>query len=94
MDKEIKGKFQTRNLTNEQIREYKRHLSELSDGKNFMYIHEGSIMNITICCRVSTLEAIKFRSKLGFKQHDIILTKEQSVISKLTKLFSNEKILL
>ena len=94
MDKEIKGKFQTRNLTNEQIREYKRHLSEQIDGENFMYIHKGSIMNITTCCRVSTLEAIKFRSKLGFKHHDIILTREQSVISKLTKLFSNEKILL
>ena len=41
---------------------------------------------------VSTPEAIAFRSKLGFKQHDIILSKEQSVISK-TKLFSIEKIL-
>ena len=45
-------------------------------------------------CRVSTPEAIEFRSKLGFTQHDIILTKEQSMMLKITKLFSNQKILL
>ena len=39
-------------------------------------------------------EATEFRSTLGFKQHDIILSKEQSVMPKITKLFSNEKILL
>ena len=39
-------------------------------------------------------KAIEFRSKLGFKQHDVILSKEQSVTSKITKFFSNEKILL
>ena len=31
-------------------------------------------------CRVSTPEAIEFRSKLGFKHHNIRLCKEQSVI--------------
>ena len=50
-------------------------------------------MNIIICCRVSAPEAIEFRSKLGLKQHEIILSKEQSVILKITKLFSNEKVL-
>ena len=44
-------------------------------------------------CRVSTPEAIEFRSKLGFKQNDIIQSKEQPLISKI-KVFSNEKILL
>ena len=59
-----------------------------------MYTREDIIMNIIICCRVSIPEAIEFRFKLGFKQRDIILTKEQSVISKITNFFSNEKILL
>ena len=45
-------------------------------------------------CRVSTPATIEFRSKLGFTRHDIILTKEQSLISKITKLFANQKILL
>ena len=37
-------------------------------------------------CSVSSPKAIEFRSDLGFKQHDIVLSKEQSVMSKITKL--------
>ena len=44
-------------------------------------------------CRVSTPKTIEFISKLRFKQDDMILTKEQSVISKITKLFGKEEIL-
>ena len=35
IDKEIKSKFEIRNPTNEKIREYKRHGSELIDGEKF-----------------------------------------------------------
>ena len=59
-----------------------------------MYTYEDFIMPTEMCCRESKPEAIEFRSKLGFKQHDIILSKEQSLISKITKSFLNEKILL
>ena len=45
-------------------------------------------------CRVSAPKTIKFRSELGFEQSYIALTKEQSVISKIMKLFAKEKILL
>ena len=45
-------------------------------------------------CRVSTPKAIEFRSELGFEQNYTTLTKKQSVISKITKLFAKEKILL
>ena len=45
-------------------------------------------------CRVSTPKTIEFISKLRFKQDDMILTKEQSVISKITKLFGKEEILV
>ena len=34
----------------------------------------------------------EFRTKLGFKQHHITLTKEQSVTPKIIEAFSNEKI--
>ena len=34
IDKEIKGRFENRNPTDEQIREYKRHGSELIDDGN------------------------------------------------------------
>ena len=35
-----------------------------------------------------------FRCKLGFKLHDIIMCKEESVTIKIIKVFSDEKILL
>ena len=94
IDKEIKDKFETTNPTKQQIREYKRHGSELFDDENFMYTHEGIIMSIIMNCSVSTPKATEFRAELGLKQHDMVLTKEQSMVLKITKLFSNEKVLL
>ena len=44
--------------------------------------------------RVSAPKRIEFRYEIAFKQHDIVLSKEQSVISNITNLFSNEKLLL
>ena len=44
-------------------------------------------------CKVSIPKGIEFRSKLGFKQHDIVLRKEQPMILKIMKTFSNEKTL-
>ena len=92
--KEIKGKYETKSPTNEQIKEYKRNGLDLIDGEKFVYTHEDIIMPIIMSCRASAPEAFEFISKLDFKQYDIILSREQSVISKITKLFSNEKILL
>ena len=86
-------KCKTKNPAKQQIRKYKRHGSKLISGEKFVHTYEDIIMSITMICRVSTPKAIEFRSKLGFKQHDIILSKEQLVISKRTKLFSNEKML-
>ena len=86
-------KCKTKNPAKQQIRKYKRHGSKLINGEKFVHTYEDIIMSITMTCRVSTPKAIEFRSKLGFKQHDIILSKEQLVISKRTKLFSNEKML-
>ena len=42
-----------------------------------MHAHEDIIAPLIIHCKVSTLKVIEFRSKLGFKQHDIVLSKEQ-----------------
>ena len=36
----------------------------------------------------------KFRCKLEFKLHGMIMCKEESVIIKITKVFLNEKIVL
>ena len=39
-------------------------------------------------CR--TIAVNKFKNKLGFKQCDVILTKEQSVLTKIKSLFGGE----
>ena len=57
------------------MREYIRHRSELIDDENFMCTHEVIIMPITINCKVSTPKAIEFRFELGFKKHDVVLSK-------------------
>ena len=38
--------------------------------------------------------AVDFKSRLGFTQHDPIMTQEQSVLSKIKTIFSAEKIIL
>ena len=56
---------------------YKRHGSELINGQKVMYAHEDIIAPLIMHCKVSTLKVIEFTSKLGFKQHDIVLSKKQ-----------------
>ena len=63
-------------------------------GKNlqknkFKYIKHGLLMGL-----FTTPTVIEFRSKLGFKQYDLIMTKEQSVVMRITKIFAREEILL
>ena len=41
-------------------------------------------------CRVATPKSIKFRSKLGFNQHDITLSKEQSMLKLAMDTFEGE----
>ena len=41
-------------------------------------------------CRVSIPKSIEFRSKLGFNQYDITLTKEQSVLKSVMVHFKEK----
>ena len=41
--------------------------------------------------RFRTRAAVKFKTKLRFNQHYIIINKEQSVLKKIIKLFSSGK---
>ena len=43
-------------------------------------------------CRIA--ETNEFRSKLGFNQHDIIITKEHLVLTRIMKIFASKKMLL
>lgn len=57
-----------------------------------MHTHEDVIAPIIMDFIGS--KAIKFRSKLEINQHDAIMTKEQSVTTKILKIFPKEEILL
>ena len=58
-----------------------------------MYTRQDIITPIILYNKGSK-EAIEFRSKLGFKQHYIIMSKEQSLTTKIIKSFPKEKVLL
>ena len=42
-------------------------------------------------CR--TTPAVDFKTKLGFNQHDPVMTQEQSILSKIVTLFATEEIM-
>ena len=65
------GKYNTENRTQEQIRKYKRHGSELIDPEKFMYARKDIISAIIMNCETAT--AVDFKTKLGFEQHDLII---------------------
>ena len=90
VDKKNKGKFETNCPTEQQIRKYKRHGSEFIENEKFMYAHEFIIIPAIMHCRISTPKSIEFRSKLGFNQYDITLTKEQSVLKSVMDAFEGE----
>ena len=46
---------------------------------------------IQIMMDTKTTAAVKFRDKLGINQHDLILTKEQPMDSKIRKVFQTKK---
>ena len=57
-----------------------------------IYIREDLNLLTVMDCRTPT--TIEFKSKLGFKQLDIIMRKEQSVLIRIMKIFGSEKISL
>ena len=101
VQKEIWDIFKTKNPTKDQIRKYKRREKDFDHNSTvtFVYVHSDLmiIKNLRIIknCRGEKKRQKKaFRCKLGFKLHDIMMCKEESVTIKIIKVFSNEKILL
>ena len=69
---------------------------ELLDCGNYQpcrrFLEEDFAMQIIMDCR--TTPAVNFKIKLGFNQHDPIMTQEQSILSKIVTLFAAEEIIL
>ena len=68
---------------------YRKQRQELQNCGNCqpcrIFLKERLAMQIILDCR--TTPAVNFRTRLGFHQYDPIMTKEQSVLSKITGLF-------
>ena len=58
---------------------------------NIIFIHEKLAIKVILNFRATSPH--KFRTTLGFKQYDVILTKEQSVLSKIMSSFKGENML-
>ena len=75
---------------------YRIQRQELQNCGNYqpcrIFLKESLAMQIIRDCR--TTPAVNFRTKLGFSQHDPIMTQEQSILSKIVTIFAAEAIML
>ena len=77
----IKYHSDHRKLRHEVVEEQKKQINKIS-------IDEKSAIKVIMDCR--TTLAHKFRTRLGFKQYDAILTKEQSILTKIMSSFEGQ----
>ena len=87
--KAIKGIYNTETPTKGQTRKYRRYRKDFILDLIGIYIHEDVTLSIILDCRTPTVTG--FRNKLGYNQHDLIMTKEQSVLTKIMKYFAAKK---
>ena len=55
---------------------------------NRIFTDETLAIRVIMDCR--TTSGCKFRTRLGYKQHDVILTKEKSVLTKIMSSLEGE----
>ena len=108
--KEIMGIFSTNNLTKKQTKNYKCYLQEITkdakDDSRNKYVRSDLMEKIIKNCRgvedckkSTNKEEVEkqrqnFRFLFGFKENDLFITKEESVLNKIMKAFSREEIYL
>ena len=63
-------------------------VEEAQNYVNRIFIDEKLAIKVIMDCR--TTMAHKFTTRLGFKQYDVIFTKEQSVLTKIMSSFEEE----
>ena len=107
--KNIEGKY-IEKPTREQYRKYKRSLADFKNdyvtySNKIIYIRNDLTEKIIKNCRgVKKSNGVNrekigkqrqnFRTLLGFKENDTFLSKEQSVLNKIMKIFSRDEIIL
>ena len=78
-------------LTNQYPREHKKQRSELNESTNQP---NRRFINVDLALKVimdsRTDESCKFKRNLGFTLHDVINTKEKTVINSIKKVFEGE----
>ena len=78
-------------LTNKYDEEYKKCRHELNESEKQSqrrFIHVNLALKVILDCRI--FESGAFKEKLGFTLHDVINTKEQSVIKSIKDAFEGE----
>ena len=78
-------------LTNKYDKEYKKQRSKLNEStkqSHRRFIHVDLALKVIMDCR--TDESCKFKRNLGFTLHDVINTKEQTVINSIKDAFEGE----
>ena len=76
------------NIKNQYPLEFKKQRQNLQDCSKQpcrKFIKEDFAIQIIMDCR--TTPAVNFNTKLGFNQYDLIMTQEQSVLSKIKAIF-------
>ena len=78
-------------LTNKYDEEYKKCRYELNESEkqsHRRFIHVNLALKVILDCR--TVESCNFKRNLGFTLHDVINTKEQTVINSIKDAFEGE----
>ena len=82
-------------VLNRNLAEYRKHRCELVSCGSYQpcrrFLKENVAAKVIMDCRAAT--AVEFRTRLGFNQRNPIMTNVQSVLTKIMKMFSNEKII-
>ena len=94
-EKQIEEELDHKNMRVTKVKylsDHRKHRHELVDAPkkqpNRIFIRNELPTKVIMDCRTTT--AHKFRARLGFKQYDAILTKEQSVLTKIKSSFGRE----
>ena len=82
-------------ITSQYSSELKKQRQELQNCEKYQpcrkFLREDFAIQVILDCR--TTPTVHFKTRLGFNQHDPIMTQEQSILTKIRSIFPNETII-